>query len=156
MKQEIWKEILNYEGLYEVSNLGNVRSCKTGNIKAQCLDNHGYPLVCLCKNGVNKTWKVHLLVWDVFGDGKRNGKKIAVDHKDEIKTHNWIDNLQILKSRDNKSKSVKRTRIPTGLQRTPNGRWRTKIRIGDKQVYLGTYDSLGDAHQAYLKAKQTA
>ena len=71
MEEEIWKPIKDYEGLYEVSNLGRVKSLNyrgTGKEKilknSEC--NNGYLLIGLVKNGKLKTFYVHRLVAEAF------------------------------------------------------------------------------------------
>ena len=81
--KEIWKPIKNYEGLYEVSNLGRVRSLdritkytnrhgnessqfRQGEIKNQCDNGNGYKIVNLYKNNKGKTFYVHRLVVEAF------------------------------------------------------------------------------------------
>lgn len=102
--EEIWKDIENYEGLYQVSNLGRVRSLdrvvtnyrgsfiKKGEIKAQSNLSKGYKGVCLCKDGKQKTHKVHRLVAQAFLPNPNNLPQ--VNHKDEDKTNNRVDNLE--------------------------------------------------------------
>jgi len=67
---EIWKDIEGYDGAYQVSSFGNVRSWKdnSGIKKANPkmlkggVDNHGYSHVCLSKGNKKKTWRIHKLV----------------------------------------------------------------------------------------------
>lgn len=96
---EIWRDIDGYEELYQVSNLGNVRSLgngKSNNCKEKILkcykDTSGYPFVRLYKNGVSKSYKTHRLVASEFIPNPNNFPQ--VNHKDEIKTNNMVDNLE--------------------------------------------------------------
>ncbi len=92
--QEIWKDIIGYENLYKVSNLGRVKSLHNGKerILKQAFDGWGYLIVSLCKNGINKTPKVHRLVAEAFIP---NPNKLSqINHIDEDKTNNCIDNLE--------------------------------------------------------------
>lgn len=93
---EIWKDILGYEGLYQVSNLGNVRSLnyrRSGKLKLlkQGTDN-GYKRVELSKNGKKKKYWVHRLVAISFISNPNNYKE--VNHKDEDKSNNNVNNLE--------------------------------------------------------------
>ena len=94
---EIWKAISNYEGLYEVSNLGNVRSLRRNTTKGKILklqtDKDGYFMVFLCKNNKKKKYSVHRLVAMAFVDGFSEEKNI-VNHKNEIKNDNRAENLE--------------------------------------------------------------
>lgn len=94
--EEIWKDIEGYEGLYQVSDLGNVRSLKfSGGNKVKLLKqntNQGYKQVTLCKNGKMKTCKVHRLVAMAFISNPNNYKE--VNHKDENPSNNDVSNLE--------------------------------------------------------------
>ena len=90
--KEIWKEILGYEGLYEVSNLGRVRNMRTGRILKPGPDKDGYLLVGLYKSGVRTTNKIHRLVGQAFLPNPQNLPQI--NHKDEDETNNAVSNLE--------------------------------------------------------------
>ena len=99
---EVWRSVKDYEGLYEVSNYGRVRNCRTGRVLRPVKDKDGYLRVDLCKDGVVKHWPVHRLVGMAFQDlvgwtEEAKGKpfsEIEVNHKDEVKTNNCVDNLE--------------------------------------------------------------
>lgn len=99
--KEIYKDIPNYKNLYQISNLGNVKSleriCPSGRlikerILKQSLSNRGYYQVNLAKNGSYKRFNVHRLVALVFVPNPN--KYEDAHHVDEIKTHNTSDNIQ--------------------------------------------------------------
>lgn len=97
MKTEIWKDVSNYEGLYQVSNLGNIKSLNYGRTGEERLlkpvkNNDGYLLVTLCKNGKPKRYLVHRLVASAFLPNPNNLKEI--NHKDENSLNNRIENLE--------------------------------------------------------------
>lgn len=89
---EIWKDIQGYEGLYQVSSLGQVRNVKTGRIRVLCKHRDGYLKINLTKNGKTKTFMVHRLVANAFIPNKNNLPQ--VNHKDENKINNSVDNLE--------------------------------------------------------------
>ena len=104
---EIWKDIIGYEGLYQVSNYGNVKGVnryknnrgKQTLIKEKLLKflkkytNYGYYLrVQLYKNGVMRKYAVHRLVANAFISNPHFYDEI--NHKDEIKSNNNMDNLE--------------------------------------------------------------
>lgn len=103
--KEIWKDIKGYEGLYQVSNLGNVKSLniiifdklgrkhiKKSKILKQRMDKYGYKYVQLHKNGNTKHKLVHRLVAENFILNTNN--LLQVNHKNEIKTDNNVENLE--------------------------------------------------------------
>lgn len=102
---EEWREIEGYEGLYQVSNLGRVKSLARVvmringvllSVKERILkfrlDNGGYVRVCLSKDGVEIGYSVHRLVAMAFIDNPLNLPE--VNHKDENKKNNSVDNLE--------------------------------------------------------------
>lgn len=110
MSEERWVSVPNYEGRYEVSNFGNVRSMtwvetienKWGGmttrvhkgrvLKPKFDGKKNYLHVCLCKNGKVSAVNIHRLVAQVFVPNPANYPE--VNHKDENKTNNRADNLE--------------------------------------------------------------
>lgn len=88
--KEVFLDIPDYEGLYEVSNLGRIR--RNGKILKPCKNRGGYLLVELCKNGIRRTVLVHRLVSQSFIPNPQNLPQI--NHKDEDKTNNTVNNLE--------------------------------------------------------------
>lgn len=87
---EVWSDVLGYEGLYEVSNFGRVR--RNGKILKPAMMRNGYLRVDLYKNGIAKHSALHRLVALAFLPNPDNLPYI--NHKDEDKTNNSIDNLE--------------------------------------------------------------
>lgn len=93
--QEIYKDIVGYEGLYQVSNLGNVKSFhrnKDGTIIKLKTNKYGYNNINLCKKGNKKFILVHRLVATLFIQNKLN--KPCVNHINGIKNDNRVQNLE--------------------------------------------------------------
>lgn len=96
MKQEIWRNVEGYEN-YQVSNLGNVKSLNYRNTGTEQIlkprdDTHGYLIVALFKKGKGKNFKIHRLVAKAFLANPENFGD--VNHKNEIKTDNRVENLE--------------------------------------------------------------
>lgn len=94
---ELWKDIKGYEGLYQVSNEGRVKSLnykRTGKEKTLCPKKHnkGYLQIQLMNGDRNKTYTIHRLVAEAFIENPNNYP--CVNHKDEDKQNNNVDNLE--------------------------------------------------------------
>ena len=95
---EEWRDIKGYEGKYQVSNLGRVKSLKDSKenyrekILSNSTDTRGYSNVNLYKNGKRKLFKVHRLVAEAFIDNSNSYP--LVNHKDENKQNNRVENLE--------------------------------------------------------------
>lgn len=108
MPDEIWKDIAGYEGYYQVSSTGIVRSLdrhdcikrfRPAQIMTQSNDSDGYKVVTLSKGGKQRTAKVHQLVARAFIPNVNNFPEI--NHKDENKTNNSVSNLEWCTTRYN-------------------------------------------------------
>lgn len=120
--EEIWKDIDEFEGLYQVSNLGNVKSLnynhtgKERNLKARN-NGWGYLFVKLYKNGNRKLFTIHRLVAKAFIPNPEN--KREVNHKDENKTNNRVDNLEWMTSKENINYGTRTVRASKSLINHP-------------------------------------
>ena len=92
---EIYKDVIGYEGIYKVSNLGNVKTFWYKNEKQMkpSKDKDGYLQLALSKDGLAKTVKVHQLVAESFLNHKRCGFKLVINHIDFNKSNNKVENL---------------------------------------------------------------
>jgi hypothetical protein len=109
--KEIWKDVKNYEGLYQVSNLGRIKSFpRNGTIKQekilkQVLDNNGYFIVGLWKNNKSKKMCVHWIVANAFIPKKEDDE--VINHIDGNKTNNCINNLERCTQRKNVKEAIR-------------------------------------------------
>jgi len=166
---ETWKDIKGYEGIYQVSDLGNVkrlpytqfmnwlkkpslRNYKGGILKPSKKDGK-YKVVGLSKKNVVKQFYVHRLVVSAFIAEIPNG--LAVNHKDKNIDNNQLTNLEIVSYRDNtihankmSSKSSKYVGVYWNKARK---KWVAMVRLTKgKKNYLGGFDCEEDARQAVI------
>lgn len=97
--EEIWKDVVGYEEMYKVSNLGNIYSVKRGKLLKSRNNHNGYLQVRLYINGKGKELKVHRIVAEAFISNYYD--KPQVNHKDEDKTNNRVDNLEWVTNKEN-------------------------------------------------------
>ena len=153
---EVYKDVIGYEGIYQVSNLGNIKSFRYGKEKQmkQSKDSSGYLKLDLNFNGIQKTRTIHQLVAESFLNHKASGMKLVVNHIDLNKTNNNIDNLEIVTIRENSNrKHLKSTSIYTGVSWNKKAsKWKTVITVNNKQIFLGYFTDELEASEAYQKA----
>ena len=117
---EIWKDIDGYENLYQVSNIGRVKSLET--TKGKGAGNYareerilkmgkarGYYRVALCNKGEIQQFSVHRIVAQAFIENPN--KLPQVNHKDENKLNNHVDNLEWCTQRENLNYGTRAERI---------------------------------------------
>lgn len=168
LKKEIWKDIPGYEGLYQVSNHGRIKSLKkfvkhpTGSVKIlkskilRLSKIHGYEKVELWKNGKNKIFRVHRLVALVFIKNPNNLKE--VNHKDGNKTNNHVSNLEWVNARENQTHSLNKKETSSkyiGVTYKKGNKikvWCSRLWLQKKSIHLGYFETEEEAHQAYLSA----
>jgi hypothetical protein len=167
-QQEEFRSIPGYEGYYEVSNFGNVKSLEReilingkypSTVKERIfklsLETRGYYVVHFNKNGKSKNMKIHVLVAMAFlGHVPDGTMKIVVDHIDNNPLNNHVSNLQLISNRENLSKDKKNgsSKYTGVLWSKATNKWRSEIRINGKKKHLGLFISEEEAHEAYQKA----
>lgn len=97
--KELWKSIKEFDGLYEVSNMGQVRNSQKGNLLKPHRNTVGYLQVCLTKDNRSYFRCIHKLVAEAFVDNARHCNE--VNHIDENKENNRADNLEWCTHREN-------------------------------------------------------
>ena len=122
MKEE-WRDIKGYEGLYQISNLGRIKSLKDnhGKYREKILkpgNSNGYFYVDLCKNSKGKLFKIHRLVAIHFIENPNNYPE--VNHKDENSTNNCVDNLEWCTREYNNSYGTRNKRASEKLKGSKN------------------------------------
>jgi hypothetical protein len=154
--EEIYKDVIGYEGIYQVSNFGNVKSFRFDKEKVLklSLDSLGYFVVGVRLNNIPKIRRVHQLVAESFLNHKRCGLKLVVNHIDFNKSNNRVENLEIITQRENTNKRhIKSASKYTGVywSKKPK-KWKALITINNKQKHLGYYTDELKASEAYQEA----
>jgi hypothetical protein len=163
MQEEVFKDIPGYEGRYQVSNLGNVKSLPkkwigsngslnghNGKILSLCKNKNGYLSVMISDfNCVLKRHYVHRLVAMAFLN--YNDFNLVIDHKNNIKNDNKLENLQIVTHRVNllKDKKNKTSKYPGVCWHNRDKYWQASINIKGKYKYLGSFKNEFEAYLAY-------
>lgn len=167
MQKEIWKDVPGYEGSYQVSNLGRVKGLdrkirhprntfriKKGQHMKQVTNRNGYKTLRLSLYGKTKTFTVHQLVAMAFLNHKPDGtNKIVVDHLNNIRKDNRLENLQLINNRENCSKDLKNGTskyIGVSWDKQKN-KWRSVIKINGRQSFIGRFKCELAAAAAYQK-----
>ena len=134
---EIWKDIEGYEGYYQISNEGRVKSLnynKTGKEKTLCsvLDKYGYYTIGLHKEGNCKRYLVHRLVAEAFIPNEYN--KPCIDHINTVRTDNRVENLKwttVIENNNNPLTKIKMSKAQKG--RTFSEESRIKMSLSAKK-----------------------
>lgn len=164
MIKEEFRDIPGFEGIYQVSNLGNVKSLprKILNGKAFYISKERILKPSICSKGYYffvlkkpKAIRVHKLVAMAFLNHIPDGThKIVVDHINNIRTDNRLENLQLITNRENCSKdkkngSSKYTGVYWSKERN---KWKSKININGKSIHLGYFKIETEASEYYQNA----
>lgn len=109
------KDIKGYEGLYAVTSCGKVWSYKRKCFLKPWSNGNGYLLVCLCKDGKVEKIRVHRLVANAYIPNYNNLPE--VNHKDEVRYHNWLNNLEWTTHKDNCNYGTCREKIAEAIKK---------------------------------------
>jgi len=158
--EEIWKDIKEFEGVYQISNYGRLKSLKRYGRKQDkiikpVLGKRGYFCYCLWNKQKAKNITIHRLVAQYFipnQEGKRE-----VNHKDLDKTNNAISNLEWVTPKENSTHACanlgtkKHSKKRGAYARTYKGKtsWISEMNYKNKRIYLGFYDTKEEAQKAY-------
>ena len=153
---EIWKDIPNYQGIYQVSSLGRVKSLKFGKEKIMKLSKNttGYYKISLLNGGNRKQYQIHQLVAMAFLNHNVCGYKLVVDHKNDNPLDNRVENLQLVSQRFNvcKTQGVYSSQFKgVGWDKNAN-KWKAQYFLNGKSKHLGLFDCELKAHHTYLQA----
>ena len=133
--KEIWKDIIGFEGIYEISNLGRIRRIKTGRILSTRRSDGWYITVTLYKDKKRYGKSLHRLVSEAFISNPDNLPE--VNHRDEDKTNNRVDNLEFCDHKYNVNYGTIKDRIRN--TRLKNGHINEEYSGLDKKSYGKKY-----------------
>lgn len=169
-EKEIWKDVPGYEGYYQASNLGRVRSLdriitysngydrfyKGGVMNGSV--NNGYRQTALHINGIRRNFKFSQLVAMAFLNHEPNGMKMVVDHINGVRSDDRVENLRIVTNRANLSTCFRSDRdslsseyVGVNWDKKPS-KWRALIEYKGVSVHLGYYNTEIEASKAYQLA----
>lgn len=163
--QQQWEDIPGYEGIYQISDMGNIRSLDRtiidvngilreykGKDLSKIVNTAGYLYVNLYKDVIKNVQQIHSLMGITFLN-HISSRNIVVDHINNNKFDNRLDNLQIVSQRFNTSKDKKNGTsqyIGVCLDKK-TGKYKSQIRLNGKIKYLGYFINEYDAHLVYQK-----
>jgi hypothetical protein len=122
------------------------------------LNNSGYRNLKIQINGkLRKSVLIHQLMSSAFLGYKWNGNKLVVDHIDSNKLNNRLDNLKLITQRENIAKErTLKSGLPVGVSYSKNiNKYRSRISINLKEIYLGSFNTPEEASQAYQNKLKT-
>lgn len=169
MENEIWRDIPGYEGYYQASSLGRIKSLSRTivvdgrfnrsykeRVLKERVGNRGYYLVNLWKESIQYTVQVHQLVAIAFLNHKPNGYNMIINHIDFNTLNNRVENLEIVTARENTNKKhLKSSSQYVGVSWFKNtSKWASRIDVKGNCLTLGYFEKEYDAHLAYQKALQ--
>jgi len=159
---EEYRDIISFEGLYQISNLGNIKSLK----RKGCLNDRvlkpkpnskGYMHVTLHKNKKQQVKRVHKLMEQMYFKPLSKESELVIDHINNDKSDNSIDNLQRITVRHNNSKdrtgyTSKYIGVSWNKERN---KWASQLGVNGINLKLGYFIDEHDAHLAYQSALNT-
>lgn len=161
MSDEQWRPVVGYEGIYEVSDHGRVRSLDRfnhigrryrGRVLRPSTDRGGYQRVVLSQNGNCKTAKIHSLVLEAFVGPRPDG--LHVCHGDSNPANNHLSNLRYATQSENQGRDANlhhnyTSRFNGVAWKKRNSKWEVRARIGGKKKHIGYFHCERDAARGF-------
>lgn len=168
---EEWRDVPEYEGYYQVSNMGRVRSldrtviCSDGRerfykgrVIEGVLNKDGYRQASLYREGIGMSYNLSQLVAMAFLGHELNGNTLVVDHINGDKSDDRLENLRIVTNRTNVTTCFRADRKSLSsryegvIWRGDRSKWQVKIQFNKKTIYLGYFTDEFKAAKAYQSA----
>ena len=168
MEKEIFKDIIGYEGKYQISNLGRVKGLSRQvynnfdpymtkeRILKSCINNAGYYVLNLCLNGKVNMHLVHRLIAVNFIPNPKN--KPAINHKNGIKTDNRLDNIEWSTYSDNNQhayntglKKRGEHHVNSKLTEVQVCEIREKLKNGESNILIANFYNVGNCTISEIK-----
>ena len=130
------KDLKNFEGFYTIDEYGNIYSIKSKKYLKPKIDKDGYLTIHLCKNGKNYYKSIHRLLAETFIEN--NNYNNSIDHIDNDKTNNNLDNLRWLSLSDNVAKANRNRDYSS---------WYKKIKAIDENGNIKIFNSIKEASE---------
>lgn len=142
--QKLLKELFDYENGQLIRKIKTARRTNVGDIVGT-INKAGYPVV-----GINsKIYTIHRLIW-IWHNGDIP-KGIEIDHVNRERADNRIENLRLVTHQEN---AFNLSKVKGYYKDKRRNKWYAKICVNQKSKWLGSFDEMIDAKNAYLKAKQ--
>lgn len=152
----LWKDIVGYEGMYMVSDDGQIMNVRKHILKPVILN--GYNRINCHKDGILKSYLVHRLVAEAFIENPDN--KEFVDHINGNRQDNRVENLRWATAQENCRNCSLYSNNTTGFKgvhfKKSSGKYGAGIRIDGKRHHIGYYDTAEEASEAYRQFASTA
>jgi hypothetical protein len=163
MSNTIWKPIPGFEGRYEISTFGKVKSLPKIVKRGYCfietkerilinqINGGGYEQVGLSDGNSYRLFRINVLVAMAFlNHDTKSG--LVVDHINKIRHDNRLENLQVITQRQNSSRNIKgHSRFIGVTLHKKSKRWYASIKKDGKSIHLGSFKCETSAHIQYLK-----
>ena len=169
--KEVWRDIPGYEGYYQASSFGRVRSLDRtvvdsrggerfyrGRLIEGGVDGGGYRLAALSFNGIRRNFKFSQLVAMAFLGHEPNGYELVIDHVNGDKSDDRVENLRIVNHRANLSTCFRSDRGSFSSEYVgvnwdeKASKWKAQIWHNDVRTHLGLYNTELEASKAYQLA----
>ena len=152
LMQEIWKQVVGYEGVYSVSSHGRLRRDSVGNIIRPCISS-GYQKVVLLKNGIRNGKRLHRLVAEAFLGLCPVG--MECNHKNGVKHDNRLENLEWVTPRENMQHASRNGFLTNRKRRSGSIALKQERADWARRIYSHGLNTIRDLSEGFGVSPQT-